>query len=654
MFEVILKLSIIVLTGFFPGFCLLNMLNFLKLSKEEIITSSFGIGFLMLGASSYLAFILNITEPGFFNSFVIFSLFAFCLYYFLYYRRKWRGCFSQEKDRITRFYKCVLTMCCLYMLNIFAFECILPVFAGGGWYIDWLNHYKVTMFFNRVIPFEKIVLERTPLYSLIQAFFLSIFSNSFWEFQLVNVLLGSIFLLSMYLVAEKLYGSKIGTILLGVVFMNPWCMHLSWFTWPKMCVVYFVMLSLYFYLSLWDVSGMDIKRKRSCIFLSGLFASLGFLVHPFALFYTITVFIDLLFFRRQSFSLGKRFRIILTFLSFMVALSLPWYIYTVSTYGLRDTILSSPVFSFQTYQSNTLLNFAVSRLHNAIFSIVPFHVIITLLWKQFIGVINTGYIVNALSEYYFNPLTGCLTFTGTFVFILTFIRYLFYTKPEDRVLDKYKIKAQYLFIIPTLLCVLIMVYILAVFLNNESYFKNVFIFYPLKVFKLLCFTSVSLILGGFIASYVCVKRRLFIYLNNDYITIGLLALVSYVLAVLVHPGVDWHGVVHNTMIPVALIILLLLSKIMSGMKLPYRLCVFSGLVFEMCVGIWFYVFMLLNSAAFKADPNWGLKFSFKINYLSDILGNNYILCFILFAVCIEIIGILIFAGQLFYKSGSYQ
>src|SRR5262249_6824914 len=135
-----------------------------------------------------------------------------------------------------------------------AVQALLPIYVGSGWWGDWWMHYDESLVFLGQWSVDTkwfdlyTLASRTPLFNLVGAFLLSLGGEEFGIFQLASTLMNCCFLPALYLLLRALLGPRAGLVGIMLASLNIWMLHLAWFTWPKMLVVYFLLLSLYFYL----------------------------------------------------------------------------------------------------------------------------------------------------------------------------------------------------------------------------------------------------------------------------------------------------------------------------------------------------------------------------------------------------------------------
>ncbi len=93
-------------------------------------------------------------------------------------------------------------------------QAALPIYVGGYWYFDWWQHYNLSQLYMGKAPYDYLWLgmynfaSRTPLMNLNAAFFLSLFGDNFWVYQIVASVLNSIVFLAAYLLCKELAGKK--------------------------------------------------------------------------------------------------------------------------------------------------------------------------------------------------------------------------------------------------------------------------------------------------------------------------------------------------------------------------------------------------------------------------------------------------------------
>lgn len=508
--------------------------------------------------------------------------------------------------KLDRSIQCALLYFILFFIILTGLTSLFPIYEGGSWNFDWFEHYQISLFFAGQKPVVDISpIARTPLYNLIQAFFLSFTGYSFLTYQILNLFLSSLFIISFFFVAEDLFGFEKAKMITLFPLISPWFLHLSWYPWPKMLCVFFVLLSFHFYLIAWN------SPKISKYFiLSSFFAGIAYLTHPLALFSFIPLNIDALFLRKES--LKTRFIFLRSGLIFILIVS-PWYLYTALFYGMDQTVHASPMVSFQADQSRTFLPFFITRLHNMIFSVLPSHLFI-LIGKLLDGSLDALDSFKIITEIYYNSIGGFLTLTGFFGSIALFINYLIGSN-NNRGESKFPL-------MPLVFLITFFFVASSLFLFSIHEFPT-WKFYPAQLFGYL--KIINLIITAF---FTCLSLIVFfrtprLEIKPHHMTAFLMIIVGFILGVLSHPGMDGHGVAHNAMTPIVTLISIYFANLLISIQSRWKWVLISGFILESFIGIWgalyFYsdVYHLGKNLYYKTNNN----LNFIYDYTTPLVRN---------------------------------
>lgn len=617
-------LAIVLCAAFLPGFCLTNIV-FGRLRKEEIVAASFGMSLLILAASFFFIFLLKIPNAKFFTGAVLWLLLIASSGYtaFLFRRnRRPDGLKSFFMDRSFGF--CIVIFL-LYLLHIFLIECMLPCFAGGNWAWDWLHHYHVSLFFTGNSNFADIAFTRTPLFNLVQAFFLTLWDNAFGTDQVVSMVCNSVFLFAAYLLTVRLSHAAAGRVVLCFLFLSTWWIHQSCYTKPQMLAVYFGILSIYFYIRAADPDARISGHRRAYFFLFTLFAGLGYLTHPLIMFYWAGIFFDLLVLGRRFGDFKQRVRMAGFLLLAILLFAMPWFLYTIAQLGVKKMIATSPVFFFEPARS--ALDFMVSRFQKGIFSILSTPI-------PFMHPLNA----KALALLYYNPLMGCMTLTGTAAMLMVFIRYLQRGRAATASQGTQRIQPRYLFGIPAAATLLFSTAMFLIFwLSGEIIISKEFVLF-------LCLLGLGLACGGFAIVCMAQGKEYEFEIDDTHRAIFAILGINFLIAVMAHPGIEIQGVLQNAMPLTALVAVIYFCKIIYDFKMVARILVFAGVVFEMFVGVWFVMVGLSRNAEYlSGNLNWKIKMDYHVIFISDTLSPQIHHFLPYCAIALESIGICLFA-----------
>ncbi len=409
IFDFIVISLVVLIMGFIPGYLALSL--FPSLKNYEKVAASFGISFLILFIISFIAFILNIGQSPI-NLYGLAVIVAVLL--FIIWRKKIR--IQAGKD---------IVLLSLIFIGVYAHlissQAITPLYTGGFMYKDWFTHYASSLFYlnngdisatgNAADYFSNYLpITRPPMYNFVVAFFMSIFGDSFWIYQIAGTLMNATTVLSAYLLARVLFSEKTAIIASGFFFFNPFILREDIFTWQKPVATYMVLLSLYFYLKI-----RNENHTKVDIILFGLFSGLAGLSHQFTYLYLAGILLDYLLVIKSRKKMPSRAALLAFGIPFMAVL-LPYYAWASQTYGLTSTILANPsIIRTYSIQFSILIG-----LWNLVLNIVPlelgYYTIRSILeWNLF-----SLKLLDSILSYYLNTVEGALTTTISIILIARF------------------------------------------------------------------------------------------------------------------------------------------------------------------------------------------------------------------------------------------
>jgi hypothetical protein len=146
-------------------------------------------------------------------------------------------------------------------LALFAWITALAVlvrhFSGGGWGVEWLQHFQRCLYFLHRLPTETVlhgpclITARPPMMNLLGAYFLAHVGDDFACFQIVFVFLNVLPFLACALMARRLdpRGARSVAALTALFAACPLFVVNATYTWTKLLSAFFVIVALWFYLS---------------------------------------------------------------------------------------------------------------------------------------------------------------------------------------------------------------------------------------------------------------------------------------------------------------------------------------------------------------------------------------------------------------------
>src|SRR5262249_27069517 len=155
--------------------------------------------------------------------------------------------------------------------------------------------------------------------------------------------------------------ARLGTALAA---LNVWLLHNAWFTWPKMLVVYFLLLSLAFYLRFLAVGPADSREGARAFRWCWAAAWLGFMTHQVSLVYlgALLLHAAALAWRERAYRPRVAELAVLAGVALLIAG--PWYGWLAGNQGASELLAGTPV-TRMTDDSGGLLQLPGSVAYNA-------------------------------------------------------------------------------------------------------------------------------------------------------------------------------------------------------------------------------------------------------------------------------------------------
>jgi hypothetical protein len=258
--------------------------------------------------------------------------------------------------------------------------------------------------------------ERTPLFSLIEGAFLTIFGKSFYIAQITSALAGALTIFPFYLLSKKFIKPKFIYISLLFLIFNPFVIENSLYNWAKMQTTMFVLYFIVF-----------ILEKR---YIDSYVSSLsGFLSHALSLFFVLPAYV--------WYGIKYRWRATKIVIIFLLSVLL---IILIKTYtGYKDYFIFYP-FAVNGYEtvigkgfgevwaqfiSKPIYYHFFVRIVNLLNTVLPVIPIVKLV-NYFVNlpIIQLHKIINLtnlpLVYYYFHSIPGALT-SGVYIFFVIWI-----------------------------------------------------------------------------------------------------------------------------------------------------------------------------------------------------------------------------------------
>jgi len=214
-------------------------------------------------------------------------------------------------------------------------------YSGGGWAVDWLEHFQRTLFFLHRFPTDTPIFSeyqlaaRPPMMNLLGAFFLAQTGDRFELFQVAFMFLNLLVFLSCCLIAPALGpgGRRRIVPLVALFALSPLVMQNATYTWTKLLAGFYVILALWFYVRGWR------KHDKSRVIAAFAFLAAGLLVHystgPYLVFVALH-YIFVLFRQRDD-----KWRELAAVVGLSGMLLVTWIGWSIAVYGARSTFTSN-------------------------------------------------------------------------------------------------------------------------------------------------------------------------------------------------------------------------------------------------------------------------------------------------------------------------
>jgi hypothetical protein len=296
-------------------------------------------------------------------------------------------------------------------LQLLGVQFLLPVYAGGGWYFDWWQHFDQALVWVGDRPLDTrwadrfTMASRTPLFNLVGGFVLSIAGHDFWVFQLATVLVNWCFVSALALVLRGLWGARVGNTALLLAPLNLWMVHQGWFTWPKMLAAFYALLGLHCYLQFLRHRLQEPRRAGKYLLACWAFSLLGFLAHPVILVYLAALVMHAAWraWRVPQYRLSARELAGLA--AAFVLLIGPWCGWLLANFGLHGIAASDPGTPYGTLRANQAWRPLDLFTYNFSRSFVQVN-LVSLVGQ---GNLTLAALGREMTAFYFNQLTGALT-----------------------------------------------------------------------------------------------------------------------------------------------------------------------------------------------------------------------------------------------------
>ncbi|MEO6568464.1 MAG: glycosyltransferase family 39 protein [Opitutaceae bacterium] len=241
---------------------------------------------------------------------------------------------SDPKVRSLLFSQIVVTAWCLGWLAL------VTSYSGGGWTADWFEHWERARFFveQRTPDFRFLghysFTARPPLANFVNGAFLRLGPGSFWHYQVISTLFGSLVFLPAALCARSLGAGKREVAIVGVLLMvNPLFVQNATFAWTKLPAAFFVLSAIYFFRRSLDSDG-----PRAAPILCAISLAAAVLCHYSAIPYAMIVaFAWMICVRSRRIRIRDSWQAMILGVGLLVT----WFGWAFATYGVSGTFLAN-------------------------------------------------------------------------------------------------------------------------------------------------------------------------------------------------------------------------------------------------------------------------------------------------------------------------
>jgi len=223
------------------------------------------------------------------------------------------------------------------------FLALVRSYSGGGWALDWIDHYSRAQLFLHHHPAHSALYggdslpTRPPLANAATSAFLQVTGGDFAYFQIFTSLLNSLVFLPMWLFAGRLgRGAARAQAVLTVLYLcNPSILENSTFAWTKLITAFFVLIGLFLFLPAPD----GFSRRR----LSAAFLCLGaaVLTHYSAGPYVVALAVAYLWWRRAELRQARFWRDTVLCALPAAILLVTWFAWSLHVFGPAGTFFSN-------------------------------------------------------------------------------------------------------------------------------------------------------------------------------------------------------------------------------------------------------------------------------------------------------------------------
>jgi hypothetical protein len=215
---------------------------------------------------------------------------------------------------------------------------LVKTYSGGGWAIDWVEHWQRTRFFMERMPADTLfanvypLTARPPLVNRVLALWLEATPVSFADYQALTTLFGSLILLPGWLLAER-WRRGAGPWVVLVLMLSPLVAQNLTFAWTKLPTAFFVLTAIVAALAGLERDGSARSRTAAALCLG-----LALVAHYSAGPWMIAAAVGLAACVARRGALNGFWREAALLSGAAAVVPLVWLAWAVHAYGLRATL----------------------------------------------------------------------------------------------------------------------------------------------------------------------------------------------------------------------------------------------------------------------------------------------------------------------------
>jgi len=514
----------------------------------------------------------------------------------------------------------------LFLSLVLLLQIAFPVYIGGFWYFDWWQHYNLSQMYIGKVPHDYLWLglynfaSRTPLMNLNAAFFLSLFGDAYWKYQIIASILNSAVILPAYLLVRRISGGKTAIIVIALLFLSPSIVHNTYYPWQKLFAAYFVLLAAYFYFRF--LQGDSLPDNAACLLIFALICA-GFLAHQSSLFSSIVILFDMGW-RAWRHNPATLLRLGAACALCFLVIDGIWFGWAISYFGLKRSFLSY-------YERPATVGGLSGYL-----VVFTYHTIATLcsplLAYDLVGKFNPLRFYENVQVLYYNSLIGMATVTAAVTAVFILARNIVQEKTTalyPRLASSLAIKI--IFTAFSFWCLLMTLLVLFVPSFGVALFSH-FFNHPVFARKMFgwFFLAGALALGA-VATVLWRaqsrqrKRESSLPLLNSKPAAILfwMTFLGYAGGILTHHEIYIHGMVSAGSATAVFLTVLFIGRVISGIPRPARVLLSFPILVENFVITWLPLLIIKNNWGWAGEKNWQLKQENALVFLADLFPSGW-------------------------------